>query len=55
MPRIVDYNGQDADRTVTVASIVALKNEDSVAPTDTHAEGRGLGAVCGICCRAPDG
>lgn len=26
MPRILDYNGQDADRTVTVASIVALKS-----------------------------
>lgn len=25
MPRILDYNGQDADRTVTVADIVALK------------------------------
>jgi len=27
MPRILDYNGRDADRTVTVASIVALKNQ----------------------------
>ena len=27
MPRILDYNGRDADRTVTVASIVALKGE----------------------------
>lgn len=29
MPRILDYNGQDADRTVTVASIVTLKNSGS--------------------------
>lgn len=28
MPRILDYNGQEADRTVTVASLVALKGED---------------------------
>ena len=27
MPRILDYNGQDADRTVTVASIRALRGE----------------------------
>jgi len=27
MPRILDYNGQDAERTVTVASIRALKGE----------------------------
>lgn len=27
MPRILDYNGQDADRTVTVAHIVGLKNK----------------------------
>jgi 3-methyl-2-oxobutanoate hydroxymethyltransferase len=26
MPRILDYNGRDADRTVTVADIVALKH-----------------------------
>ena len=26
MPRILDYNGQDADRTVTVASIRALRS-----------------------------
>ncbi len=26
MTRILDYNGRDADRTVTVASIIALKN-----------------------------
>jgi 3-methyl-2-oxobutanoate hydroxymethyltransferase len=26
MPRILDYNGQDADRTATVASIVELKH-----------------------------
>jgi 3-methyl-2-oxobutanoate hydroxymethyltransferase len=26
MPRILDYNGRDADRTVTVASIVAHRN-----------------------------
>ena len=25
MPRILDYNGQDAERTVTVADVVALK------------------------------
>ena len=30
MTRILDYNGRDADRTVTVASIVALRN------TSTH-------------------
>lgn len=28
MVRILDYNGQDADRTVTVASLAALKQED---------------------------
>ena len=28
MPRILDYNGQDADRTVTVASIIALKSQE---------------------------
>jgi len=28
MPRILDYNGQDANRTVTVASIRAQKNND---------------------------
>jgi 3-methyl-2-oxobutanoate hydroxymethyltransferase len=27
MPRILDYNGREADRTVTVADIVALKTE----------------------------
>lgn len=27
MPRILDYNGRDAERTVTVASIVALKGQ----------------------------
>ena len=26
MPRILDYNGRDADRTVTVADIAALKH-----------------------------
>ncbi len=29
MPRILDYNGQEADRTVTVASIVALRQSQS--------------------------
>ncbi len=29
MPRILDYNGNDADRTVTVADIVALKGQDT--------------------------
>jgi 3-methyl-2-oxobutanoate hydroxymethyltransferase len=29
MPRILDYNGQEADRAVTVASIVALKDADT--------------------------
>ena len=29
MPRILDYNGQDAYRTVTVASIVALRDADT--------------------------
>lgn len=29
MPRILDYNGQEAHRTVTVASLVALKGEDT--------------------------
>ena len=28
MPRILDYNGQDADRTATVASIIALKSQE---------------------------
>lgn len=28
MPRILDYNGREADRTVTVADIVALKAQD---------------------------
>ena len=28
MPRILDYNGQEADRTVTVADLVALKHEE---------------------------
>jgi 3-methyl-2-oxobutanoate hydroxymethyltransferase len=27
MPRILDYNGQEADRTVTVASLRTLKGE----------------------------
>jgi 3-methyl-2-oxobutanoate hydroxymethyltransferase len=29
MPRILDYNGQDVTRTVTVASIVDRKSEGS--------------------------
>ncbi len=29
MPRILDYNGQDADRTATVASIVGLKGQQA--------------------------
>ena len=29
MPRILDYSGQEADRTVTVASIVGLRNEET--------------------------
>jgi 3-methyl-2-oxobutanoate hydroxymethyltransferase len=28
MPRILDYNGQDAERTVTVASLVAHRRDD---------------------------
>jgi len=29
MPRILDYNGHDADRTATVASVLALKNQSA--------------------------
>lgn len=53
MTRILDYNGRDADRTATVASIVALKNSStqyaqvtaSTADEATAAEAAGIEMV----------
>jgi 3-methyl-2-oxobutanoate hydroxymethyltransferase len=50
MPRILDYNGQDADRTATVASIIALKSqEDQLAQvTASTAEEAAAAEAAGI-------
>ena len=57
MPRILDYNGQDADRTVTVASIVALKNEVTklaqvTASTDDEAAAAEVAGIEMVVCMA---
>ena len=57
MPRILDYNGQDADRTVTVASIIALKNDDAqlaqvTASTDDEAAAAEAAGIEMVVCMA---
>ena len=50
MTRILDYNGRDADRTVTVASIAALKgtNHQFTQVTAATAEEAGAAEAAGI-------
>ena len=50
MPRILDYNGQEATRTVTVASIIAQKNQQQplTQVTASTAEEAAAAAAAGI-------
>ena len=43
MPRILDYNGREAERTVTVADIVALKSQG--VSIDAPSAGGGIWSV----------
>ena len=57
MPRILDYNGQDTDRTVTVASIIALRNEVTklaqvTASTDAEAAAAEAAGIEMVVCMA---
>ncbi len=55
MPRILDFNGRDADRTVTVESIVALKNSTTqfaqvtAATADESAAAEAAGIEMVVC------
>ncbi len=55
MTRILDYNGQDADRTATVASIVALRNTSTqfaqvtAATADESAAAEAAGIEMVVC------
>ncbi|MDH3755871.1 MAG: 3-methyl-2-oxobutanoate hydroxymethyltransferase [Acidimicrobiia bacterium] len=57
MPRILDYNGQDADRTVTVASVAALHGEETqlaqvTASTDEEAAAAEAAGIEMVVCMA---